>query len=125
MIDGKLNAKRLCEYKKQSHEEFEGVVSEFLYGNSLLRAGEHDEQHKDRGHRHVTTARHLKQRRKEKQVVMFTDQISGRQLRLLPRMSLWQEKQFAFNVIAAIKTLDVISCFVLVVLSRFMFSTPP
>ncbi len=82
IIDGKLNTKRLCEYKKRSHEEFEGVVSEFLYGNSLLQAGQHDEQHKDRGLRHVTTARHPKQRRKEKQVVMFTDQVSGRQLRL-------------------------------------------
>ena len=27
IIDGKLNTKRLCEYKKRSHEEFEGVVS--------------------------------------------------------------------------------------------------
>ena len=90
IIDGKLNAKRLCEYKKQSYEEFEGVVSELLYGNSLLQAGKDDEQHEDRGrHRHVTTARHPKQRRKEKQVVMFTDQISGWQLHLLPCMSLW------------------------------------
>jgi hypothetical protein len=31
-IDGKLDAKRLCDYKKRLHDEFEDLVSEFLYG---------------------------------------------------------------------------------------------
>ena len=89
IINGKLNAKRLREYKKRSNEEFDGVAAEFLFGNSLLRTREDNERHEDQGHSHVTTARHPKKRRKEKQVVMFTDQVTGKQMRLLPRMSLW------------------------------------
>jgi hypothetical protein len=54
---------------------------------------------------------------------MFTDQVSGRQLRLLPRISLWLENKFAFNVIAAIKTFDVISYLVIVVLFYIVLHT--
>lgn len=89
IVSGKLNAKRLCEYKKRSNEEFDGVALEFLFGNSLLQTREDNEPHEDQGFSHVTTARHPKKRRKEKQVVMFTDPVTGRQMRLLPRMSLW------------------------------------
>ena len=86
-IGGSL--RRIQEYQEQSSEDFESVVTDLLFSNSLLRP-EGDEAHEEQGLATSTSPpRRCKQKRKEKQVVMFTDPVTGERKRLLPRMSLW------------------------------------
>jgi hypothetical protein len=68
LLMASLTQRDYSDFNKRLHDEFEGVVSELLYGNSLLQAGKDDDQHEDRGrHRRITTTRHPKQRLNEKQ----------------------------------------------------------
>jgi hypothetical protein len=87
-IDGKLDTQRYLQYNKRSYEEDCTQIADLLFGKSLLQV-EYDEQDADLYQQDVQQRHVNKKRRKQKQVVMYTDTATGTRHRLLPTMSIW------------------------------------
>ncbi len=83
----KTISEMLHEFKKRSYEELDKHLADMLFTSSLLHGEEeHEGNENDQEH---GTIRKAKRRKKEKQVVMYTDPSTGLRRRLHPRMSLW------------------------------------
>jgi hypothetical protein len=85
VVDGNIHPQRFLRFQKRSHDE----LHDLLFSNSLLL-----QEHKQEGQATAFVGppqdeSRSKKKRKEKQVVMFTDPHTGARLRLYPTMSLW------------------------------------
>ena len=91
VVNGKLDARLHLQYKKRSNEDVYTQVADLLFRKSLLQA--EDEERAELLHEEAEQRRRVgnkpKKRRKEKQVVMYTDMATGLRCRLSPTMSLW------------------------------------
>jgi hypothetical protein len=89
MVGVKINEKMFHEFKMRLYEELDQHLADMRFTNSSLLHGEEELEGNENEQQHFTT-RKAKRRRKEKQVVMFTDHSTGLLLRQLhPRMPLW------------------------------------
>jgi hypothetical protein len=85
IVDGNMDPQRLLQFQKRSHDELHNL----LFSNSLLLQENEQEGQATAFIGPPQNERRLKKKRKEKQVVMFTDPHTGTRLRLYPTMSLW------------------------------------
>jgi hypothetical protein len=80
-VNGKVNGQRYLHYKKRSHEESLECFSKILFSKSLLEEEATIEA--------PSVMPAVKKKRREKQVVMYIDPVTGERRRLYPMMSLW------------------------------------
>jgi hypothetical protein len=86
---GKVSIQLFHDFKKRSYEELDQHVADLLFTNSLLSNEEENEDNAQRQNDQTNPTRTAKRKRKEKQVVMYTDVSTGVRCRLHPRMSMW------------------------------------
>ena len=82
IVDGNIDPLRFLQFQKRSYDE----LHDLLFSNSLLLQ---EEQEREGQATAFIGPSRPKKKRKEKQVVMFTDPHTGARLRLYPTMSLW------------------------------------
>lgn len=80
-INGKVDGQRLLHFQNRSNEESDNLA-ELLFRNSLLQ----DDTPEGRS---AILRRGIKRKRRQKEVVTYTDPDTGVRCRLHPRMSLW------------------------------------
>ncbi len=91
VVDRKIQTRRYLEYKKRSHKVLSKQVTDLLFSRRETEDKENAELlHEEELHiqRRIRN-QWPKKRRKQKEVVMFTDRATGLQSCLLPKMSIW------------------------------------
>jgi hypothetical protein len=88
LVNGRLNGQRYLQFKKRSHDESQQRLSELLFSKSSLLEEEAEESPS-------VLPPATKKKRKEKQVVMYTDRLTGDRRRLYPMMSLWYDASYS------------------------------
>jgi hypothetical protein len=112
VVNRKLETRRHLEYKKRSYTGICEQVAELLFGQQQrLTENEENAEFLREEQQQRRDRIQPKKRRKQKEVVMFTDIATGLRSRLLPKMSIWYVQCFAVCYY-----LNVLSCALIVLL---------